>query len=99
MRKYLAEHPEHVGAVARTLSYVDGVTSARHAVAPGWITAGLEDDICPPETAAAAASAYTATVSYREWPGAGHESGGTADRRGALAVLLERFATPARTTS
>jgi len=92
LREYLAEHPDRAGAVARTLAYVDGVTSARHAVAHGWITAGLRDEICPPETAAAAAAAYAAPVSSTEWPDAGHESGGTADRRGALAVLRGCFA-------
>ncbi|RDV43293.1 alpha/beta hydrolase [Leifsonia sp. ku-ls] len=92
LRAYLEEHPDRVDAVARTLAYVDGVTSARHATAPGWISDGLADDICPPETARAAAEAYTGAVTLREWPGAGHEAGATADRRGALAVLRERFA-------
>lgn len=91
LRAYLAEHPDRATDVARTLSYVDGVTSARHATAPGWISDGLDDDICPPETARAAAEAYAAPVTFREWPGAGHEAGGTEDRRGALAVLRERF--------
>lgn len=91
LRTYLEEHPERADAVARTLAYVDGVTSARHATAPGWISDGLVDDICPPETARAAADAYAAPVTLREWPGAGHEAGATADRRGALAVLRERF--------
>ncbi|GAB3611698.1 acetylxylan esterase [Humibacter ginsengisoli] len=98
VRGFLADHPEQTDAVMRTLAYVDGVTSARHAVAPGWISAGLIDDICPPQTAAAAAAAYSAPVAYREWPGAGHESGGTADRIAALAVLRERFALEHATT-
>lgn len=89
LRAYLSEHPDRADAVARTLAYVDGVTSARHASAPGWISDGLEDDICPPETARAAAEAYAAPVTLREWPGAGHEAGATADRRGALAVLRD----------
>jgi cephalosporin-C deacetylase len=91
LRAYLEEHPERAEAVRRTLAYVDGVTSARHATAPGWISDGLEDDICPPETARAAAAAYAAPVTLREWPGAGHEAGATGDRRGAVAVLRERF--------
>ncbi|GAA2056149.1 acetylxylan esterase [Leifsonia soli] len=91
LRAYLTEHPDRSDAVARTLAYVDGVTSARHATAPGWISDGLEDDICPPETARAAAEAYAAPVTLREWPGAGHEAGATADRRGALAVLRGRL--------
>jgi cephalosporin-C deacetylase len=92
VRGFLADRPEHTDAVMRTLAYVDGITSARHAVAPGWISAGLIDDICPPQTAAAAAAAYSAPIAYREWPGAGHESGGTADLVAALAALRERFA-------
>ena len=35
--------------------------------------------------------AYAAAVSFREWPGAGHEAGASADRQGAIAVLRERF--------
>jgi cephalosporin-C deacetylase len=92
LRGYLAENPEKVDAVATTLAYVDGVTSARHATAPGWLSAGLLDPICPPETTRAAAAAYAAAVDVREWPGAGHEAGATADRRAALAVLRDRFA-------
>ncbi|MFF2050511.1 acetylxylan esterase [Leifsonia sp. NPDC058194] len=91
VRRYLEEHPDRTSAVARTLSYVDGVTSARHATAPGWLSAGLADDICPPETARAATGAYAAPVAFREWPGAGHEAGGTADREAALTVLARRF--------
>ncbi|MDN4614040.1 acetylxylan esterase [Leifsonia sp. F6_8S_P_1B] len=91
LRAYLTEHPDRAARVAATLAYVDGVTSARHAVAPGWISDGLEDDICPPETARAAAQEYAAPVVFREWPGAGHEAGATADRQGAIAVLRERF--------
>ncbi|MEV8213928.1 acetylxylan esterase [Leifsonia sp. NPDC077715] len=97
LRAYLSEHPDRADAVARTLAYVDGVTSGRHASAPGWISDGLDDDICPPETARAAAEAYAAPVVFREWPGAGHEAGGTGDRQAALTVLHERFAlTPTR---
>ncbi len=91
LRAYLAEHPERADRVARTLAYVDGVTSARHASAPGWISAGLDDGVCPVETARSAASAYAGPVSLREWPGAGHEAGGPADVRCALAVLRTRF--------
>lgn len=91
VRAYLQENPAKTDAVARTLSYVDGVTSARHAVAPGWITAGAVDDICPPETARAAADAYAAPVTFREWPGAGHEAGGTDDRAGAVRLLHDLF--------
>jgi len=92
LRDYLAEHPDDADRVAHTLSYVDGVTSARHATAPGWLSSGLADTICPPETTRAAADAYAGEVSLTEWPGAGHEAGATADRRTALDVLRTRFA-------
>ena len=92
LRGYLTEHPERADAVARTLAYVDGVTSARHATAPGWISDGLADDICPPETTRTAVSAYAAPVRFCEWPGAGHESGGSDDVAAALRVLRQRFA-------
>ncbi|WP_431279210.1 acetylxylan esterase [Leifsonia poae] len=91
LRGYLAEHPERAAAVARTLAYVDGVTSARHATAPGWISAGLDDDICPPQTAAAAAAAYAAPITFREWPNAGHEAGASADRQAAIEVLRQHL--------
>lgn len=92
LRGYLTEHPERADAVARTLAYVDGVTSARHATAPGWISDGLADDICPPETTRTAVSAYAAPVRFCEWPGAGHESGGSDDVAAALRALRQRFA-------
>ncbi len=92
LRGYLTEHPERADAVVRTLAYVDGVTSARHATAPGWISDGLADDICPPETTRTAVSAYAAPVRFCEWPGAGHESGGSDDVAAALRVLRQRFA-------
>jgi cephalosporin-C deacetylase len=91
LRDYLTENPDRTDDVARTLAYVDGVTSARHAVAPGWISDGLNDTICPPETARTAAAVYAAPVTFTEWPGAGHEAGGTTDRQGALAALHRCF--------
>jgi cephalosporin-C deacetylase len=91
LREYLTTYPERADAVARTLAYVDGVTSARHATVPGWISAGTADDICPVETARSAVSAYAARVSYQEWSEAGHEAGGVADSRAALTILRKRF--------
>jgi cephalosporin-C deacetylase len=91
LRQYLSEHPQDADQVARTLSYVDGVTSARHASAPGWISAGGADGMCPPATARAAVDAYRAPVAYREWPGAGHEAGASADLRSAITLLRQRF--------
>lgn len=91
LRAYLTEHPERADTVARTLAYVDGVTSARHATAPGWMSDGLADDICPPETTRTAVAAYAAPVRFREWPGAGHEAGGSGDVAAALKALRQQF--------
>jgi len=91
LRGYLTENPHLIERAGRTFAYVDGITSARHASAPGWITAGEIDDICPPETAVAADTAYAAPVTLRTWPNAGHESGGSRDRRGAIEVLRGVF--------
>ena len=92
LRGYLTEHPERADAVARALAYVDGVTSARHATAPGWMSDGLADDICPPETTRTAVAAYAAPVRFREWPGAGHEAGSIGDVEAALTAIRQRFA-------
>lgn len=92
LRNHLRAHPEDASAIANTLAYVDGVTSARHASAAGWISAGSDDDICPPDTAHAAADAYSAPVKLRVVPGAGHEAGASADRHDALTILRDVFA-------
>jgi cephalosporin-C deacetylase len=55
---YLAVHREAEEAVRRTLSYVDGVSFARRAVAPAHFGAGLRDTVCPPSTVYAAYHQY-----------------------------------------
>jgi len=57
---YLAVHRDAEEAVRHTLSYVDGVTFARRAVAPAHFGVGLRDTVCPPSTAFAAHNAYGA---------------------------------------
>jgi cephalosporin-C deacetylase len=48
--KYLSIHREHADAVWRTFSYLDGVSFARRATAPGLFSVALMDTICPPST-------------------------------------------------
>ncbi|MBO0869219.1 MAG: acetylxylan esterase [Micromonosporaceae bacterium] len=55
---YLAVHREAEAAVRHTLSYVDGVSFARRAVAPAHFGTGLRDTICPPSTVFAAYNRY-----------------------------------------
>jgi cephalosporin-C deacetylase len=57
---YLAVHRDAEEAVRHTLSYVDGVTFARRAVAPAHFGVGLRDTVCPPSTAFAAYNQYGA---------------------------------------
>ncbi|MFY1636434.1 acetylxylan esterase [Solwaraspora sp. WMMB335] len=56
--RYLAVHRGAEPAVRRTLSYFDGVTFARRAVAPAHFGTGLRDTTCPPSTVFAAYNHY-----------------------------------------
>ncbi|GAA1037867.1 acetylxylan esterase [Virgisporangium ochraceum] len=55
---YLSVHRDAETAVRRTLSYVDGVSFARRATAPGHWGVGLRDTVCPPSTVFAAYNRY-----------------------------------------
>lgn len=57
---YLAVHREAAETVRRTLSYIDGVTFARRALAPAHFGVGLRDTVCPPSTVFAAYNQYGA---------------------------------------
>jgi cephalosporin-C deacetylase len=57
---YLAVHREAEEEIRHTLSYVDGVSFARRAVAPAHFGVGLRDTVCPPSTAFAAYNQYGA---------------------------------------
>ncbi|RIV41199.1 acetylxylan esterase [Micromonospora radicis] len=79
---YLAVHREAEAAVARTLSYVDGVTFARRARAPLHMGVGLRDVVCPPSTGFAAYNQYGAAHdgpapgrTMHVYPFNGHEHG------------------------
>jgi cephalosporin-C deacetylase len=55
---YLSVHRDAETAVRRTLSYVDGMSFARRATAPGHWGVGLRDTVCPPSTVFAAYNRY-----------------------------------------
>jgi cephalosporin-C deacetylase len=76
--KYLASRRDHVDAVLRTLSYMDGVVFASRASAPALFSVGLMDPICPPSTVYAAYNAYAGPKQIRVYPFNGHEGGGAA---------------------
>ncbi len=70
-----------------TLRHFDVVNFARLAHAPAWFSAGLDDDVTPPETVFAAHNEYAAPHDIAVWPVNGHDAGGSLDRQGALDVL------------
>ncbi|MFN8620266.1 MAG: acetylxylan esterase [Chloroflexota bacterium] len=73
---YLKAHRDHVAAVMRTLSYVDGAILARRATAPALFSVGLMDQTCPPSTIYAAYNAWAgAGKSIVEYPFNDHEGG------------------------
>ncbi|GAA1499810.1 acetylxylan esterase [Dactylosporangium maewongense] len=74
--QHLAVHRGIEDRIWRTLSYVDGVSFARRAKAPGHFGAGLRDTVCPPSTVFAAYNAYgCADRVMHAYPYNGHEGG------------------------
>ncbi|WP_433533034.1 acetylxylan esterase [Micromonospora sp. CA-263727] len=103
---YLAVNRDAEEAVRRTLSYVDGVSFARRACAPGHFGIGLRDVVCPPRTGFAAYNQYGAAGGGAEpvartmhvYPFNGHEHGDATHVRRQLrwlAGVLGESAAPA----
>ncbi|WBB80593.1 acetylxylan esterase [Micromonospora sp. WMMD882] len=98
--RYLAANREAEETVRRTLSYVDGVTFARRAVAPAHFGIGLRDDVTPPRTGFAAYNQYGAangrpTPPPREmhvYPFNGHEGGEAVQQRRQVGWLASTLA-------
>ncbi|MFF7948074.1 acetylxylan esterase [Streptomyces griseorubiginosus] len=78
---YLSVHRGAEGAAYRTLSYMEGVSFARRAIAPAHFGVGLRDTVCPPSGAYAAFNRYgelTGAEPRKEihaYPYNGHEGG------------------------
>lgn len=85
--RYLAGNRFEVENVIRTLSYFDGVNFASRATAPGWLSVGLMDKICPPSTVYAAFNHYAADNDLAVFPYNGHEGGGDYGLPRKLAAL------------
>lgn len=76
--RYLAVHRDARDRTLRTLSYVDGVSMARRASAPGLFSVALMDMTCPPSTVYAAFHAYAhETKRIVSYEFNDHEGGGT----------------------
>lgn len=89
LASFLAAHPEHAGAVWRTLAYLDAAVLGRTARAPALFSAGLRDTVCPPATARAAHAGYGGPKELRLYPYGGHEGGGPVHEAEQLRWLTE----------
>ncbi|MEV0133156.1 acetylxylan esterase [Dactylosporangium sp. NPDC050688] len=90
--QYLAVHRDAEPQARHTLSYVDGVSFARRARAPGHFGVGLRDTVCPPSTAFAAYHAYgTQDRTMHTYPFNGHEGGDAVHVRHQLDWLGARL--------
>ena len=98
---YLAVHRDAEDAVWNTLSYVDGVSFARRATAPGHFGFGLRDTVCPPITGRTVHDQYGAAAPARpprtrhEYRFNGHEHGEAYHVRHQLRWLARTLAPPA----
>ncbi len=91
---YLSVYRDAEAAVRRTLSYVDGISFARRAVAPAHFGVGLRDTNCPPRTVFAAYNSYAAADTAIEvYPFNHHEGGDAVQVRHQLSWLAQRVPT------
>jgi len=76
MNDYLRLYPEREAAMRRTLDYFDCINFAPMINAHMLVSAGLGDDVCPPETAFALVSQMTCPVEFLTYPRCAHDAGG-----------------------
>lgn len=76
INEYLAQFPERYDAVRETLAYFDCINFAPLITCPMHLYIGLVDDVCPPETGYALASAMKhAQVDLFAHEGCAHDAG------------------------
>jgi cephalosporin-C deacetylase len=76
IKDYLRLRPEAEAQVLATLDYVDTLNFADRITVPTLLSAGLSDDVCPPETAYALYNRLRGPRDIRSYPYTGHEGGG-----------------------
>ncbi|MDT0611503.1 acetylxylan esterase [Streptomyces lancefieldiae] len=92
---YLSVRRGSENAAHRTLSYLEGVSFARRAHAPGHFGVGLRDTVCPPSGAYAAFNRYAELSGagprkeIHAYPFNGHEGGDAVHVRRQLAWLAD----------
>lgn len=83
--RFLAQHPECVADVHRTLPYFDGIHHAPRVQAPALFSVALMDPTCPPSTVYAAYNAWgTDHKDIAVYPFNGHEGGQELQKRRRL---------------
>jgi cephalosporin-C deacetylase len=73
--QYCKTHRLEVEQVFETLSYFDCMNLVTRATAPAFISVGLHDPICPPETIFAMINNYAGAKTIQTWPYNTHEGG------------------------
>jgi cephalosporin-C deacetylase len=91
---YIKASPDREAAVRRTLSYFDAVNFAARVRAPVFMSVGLRDTACRPETAYAVFNALAGPRQMKVYPDAGHEGGGAAHWLAKLDWLGRVLAAP-----
>jgi cephalosporin-C deacetylase len=76
IKDYVRQRPEAEVQVLTTLDYVDTLNFADRIAVPTLLSAGLSDDVCPPETAYALYNRLGCARDIRAYPYTGHEGGG-----------------------
>lgn len=75
MNEYLRLYPEREQQMRETVAYFDCLNLAAKVTAPLLIYAGMNDDVCPPETAFALARALPGEVELHTHERCGHDAG------------------------
>ncbi|MEV4897296.1 acetylxylan esterase, partial [Nonomuraea sp. NPDC055795] len=91
IRRWLSGHRFAAETAFTTLSYFDGVNFAARASCPGWFSAGLMDNVCPPSTVYAAFNRYAGPASIEVYRYNGHEGGAEYDLPRKFAALRSLF--------
>ncbi len=76
IKDYVRRRPESEASVLGTLDYIDTLNFADRIKVPTLLSAGLSDDVCPPETAYALYNRLGCPRDIRTYPYTGHEGGG-----------------------
>jgi len=96
INEYQRLYPERIEQMRETLNYFDGINFAPWITCPMHISIGLNDDVCPPETAFDLIRAMkNAEVSHNAYERCGHDSGSYWESA-RIAAFLAKHLRPAR---